>query len=94
MDTDPPPINLDRPYHVPGARELLIRDVGPDLQLLATLALFRAQRCSSGKAAEIAGLMKVEFIDELDRRGISYFTETPEELAAQVAAVRQVFGDS
>jgi hypothetical protein len=36
----------------------------------------------------------VEFIDELDRHGLAYFTETPDELAAQVAAVRELFGGS
>jgi hypothetical protein len=47
---------------------------------------------SSGRAAEIVGCSKVEFIDELDRHGLAYFTETPDELAAQVEAVRAVIG--
>lgn len=113
MDTSPPSITLDRPYHVPDARDLPVHAVGSALRLLAALAtccvltfrglsgqfsgnklpngpnlstnclllknisifkgnredgsmrnslpaLFRAQRCSSGKAAEIAELSKVE----------------------------------
>ena len=91
MDADPPLITLDRPYHVPDAREIPVHAVGSALRLLAALALFWAQRCSSGKAAEIAGLSKVDFIDELDRHGIPYFTETPEELEAQVAAMQELF---
>jgi hypothetical protein len=49
---------------------------------------------SSGKAAAVAGLSKVDVIDELDRREIPYFTETPAELEAQVAAVRALFGNA
>lgn len=94
MDADPPPIKLDRPYHLPGAQTVPARESGPDLRLLAVLALFRARRVSSGRAAEIVGCSKVEFIDELDRHGLAYFTETPDELAAQVAAVRELFGGS
>lgn len=92
MDSTPPPIRLDHPYHVPGVREVSVRESGPDLRFLAALALFRTQRISSGKAAEIAGRSKAEFIDELNRRGIPYFTETPDELAAQVEVVRAVLG--
>lgn len=92
MDADPPPIKLDRLYHLPGAREVSARESGSDLRLLAALALFRARRISTGKAAEIVGCSKAEFIDVLDRHGIPYFTETPDELAAQVEAVRAVIG--
>jgi predicted HTH domain antitoxin len=93
MDPILPPIKLDRPYHVPGAQQLSGRDVGSDLRLLAALALFRARRVSSGRAAEIVGCSKVEFIDTLNRHGIPYFTETPDELAAQVAAVRKALDE-
>jgi predicted HTH domain antitoxin len=92
MNMDPPPIKLDRPYHLLGAQTAPARESGPDLRLLAVLALFRARRVSSGRAAEIVGCSKVEFIDELDRHGLAYFTETPDELAAQVEAVRAVIG--
>ena len=93
MDSTPPPIRLDHPYHDPGVREVSVRESGPGLRLLAALALFRAQRISSGKAAEIAGRSKGEFIDELDRCGIPYFTETPVELEVQVKAGRELLGD-
>lgn len=85
---------MDRPYHVPGAQDIPVCRIAPDLRLLAALALFRAERVSSGRAAEIAGLSKCEFINALDRHGIPYFTETPEELKAQVVAVREVLRES
>lgn len=70
------------------------KELGPKLKLLIALELFREEKISSGKAAEVAGLSKSEFIDELDWRGIPYFTETPEELEAQLEDLRELFGDS
>jgi hypothetical protein len=49
----------------------------------------RAQRISTGIAAQGADLSKVEFIDELEWREIPHFTETSEEMAA----VREVLDD-
>jgi predicted HTH domain antitoxin len=77
-----------------GVLHVTEKELGPKLKLLIALELFREEKISSGKAAEVAGLSKSEFIDELDWRGIPYFTETPEELAAQVEAMRRLFGDS
>ncbi|MEF8939138.1 MAG: UPF0175 family protein, partial [Salinivenus sp.] len=56
------------------------------------LELFREERISSGKAADLLGISKAEFVDLLDQHGIAYFTETPKELDAQVEAVRGKFG--
>ena len=51
---------------------------------LLALELFRENRISSGKAAELAGLTKYAFVQLLSQHGLSYFTEGAEELAAQV----------
>ncbi len=81
-------------------RDLLDALEGPEdqreqrLKLLIALELFREEKISSGKAAEVAGLSKAQFVDELDRREIPYFTETPEELARQMEDLRELFGDS
>jgi len=51
-----------------------------------------SRRVSSGRAAEIVGCSKAEFVDKLDQYRIPYFTETPDELEAQVEAVRAALG--
>jgi predicted HTH domain antitoxin len=60
-------------------------------QLLAT-ELFREGRISSGKAADLASMTKVAFVQVLSEHGIPYFTETAEELDSQVRAVGRVVG--
>jgi len=59
------------------------------LELIA-VGLFREGRISSGKGAELLGISKLEFIQLLARHGLFYFTETPEELTSEVAALEQL----
>jgi len=60
------------------------------LQELIAIELFREGQISSGKAAEILGCSKLAFIQLLARRGIPYFTESSEELKADVEAVMPI----
>jgi len=85
---------LELPRDLLGALHVTEEELGSELKLLIVLELFREEKISSGKAAAVAGLSKSEFIDELDRHGIPYFTETPEELEAQMEAMRRLLGDS
>ena len=50
------------------------------------LELFREGHISAGKAAEMLGLFKSQFIDLLHQRGIPYLDLSPQELAAEQAA--------
>ena len=49
------------------------------------LELFREGHISTGKAGEILGLTKSQFIDLLNQRGIPYLDLSPEELAHERA---------
>jgi predicted HTH domain antitoxin len=82
-------VELDLPRDLLGALNVTENDLEPRLKRLIALELFREQQISSGKAAELLGMSKAEFVDLLDRHGITYFTETPDELTAQVEAVRE-----
>jgi predicted HTH domain antitoxin len=53
---------------------------GRELVLLAAVKLFELGKLSSGRAAELAGLSRVEFLRELRRYKVSPFPVTPEEL--------------
>jgi len=55
------------------------------MQELIAVELFREGKISAGKGAEILGISKFAFVQLLARRGVSYFTESPEELVADVA---------
>jgi len=54
------------------------------------LSLFTAGRVSSGKAAKLLGISRVEFLDLLRVRGIAYIDCTQEELAEEFAAVESL----
>ncbi|MDE2058397.1 MAG: UPF0175 family protein [candidate division NC10 bacterium] len=56
-----------------------------DLRLLAAVKLFELGKLSSGRAAQLAGMSRVEFLSALGRYRVSPFTLTAEELAADVA---------
>lgn len=57
---------------------------------LIAVELFREGQISSGKGAEILGISKFEFVQLLAQRGVPYFTESPEELSADVATVSEL----
>lgn len=56
-----------------------------DLRLLAAVKLFELGKLSSGRAAQLAGISRVEFLMGLGRYRVSPFALTPEEIAADAA---------
>ena len=53
---------------------------GRELLLLAAVKLFELGKLSSGRAAQLAGLSRVEFLMRLRDYGVSPFQLSPEEL--------------
>ena len=53
----------------------------------SVLGLYLEQRISAGKAAELMGLRKREFVRLLARKGIPYFDYTEEELEEEFRTV-------
>jgi predicted HTH domain antitoxin len=51
-----------------------------ELRLLAAMKLFELGRVSSGTAARLAGMARVEFLSKLGDYGVSPFQMTPAEL--------------
>ena len=54
--------------------------VEDELRELIALALFREGHISSGMAAELLGMSKLQFVQLLAQHDIPYFTESPDEL--------------
>ncbi len=61
---------------------------------LVALELFRQERISTGKGAELLGIKKWEFIELLAQHNISYFTDSSTELAAEVANAHSLYSHS
>ena len=54
------------------------------------LSLFKDGRVSSGKAARLLGLTRIEFLALLRRRGMAYIDFSPAELAEEFAAAKSL----
>ncbi len=83
-------VHMQLPRDLLGALEVPEEQVERRLREMIALQLFREGRISSGKAAELLGISKLEFIQLLARHSISYFTETPGELVAEVRSLEQL----
>jgi predicted HTH domain antitoxin len=56
------------------------------VKLMAALKMFELGKLSSGKAAKLAGLSRVEFLEMCGRYRVSVFNYPPEELETELAA--------
>jgi len=54
------------------------------LRLMAGLKMFELGKLSSGKAAELAGMSRVEFLEACGRYHVSIFNYPPEEVAEEL----------
>ena len=53
-------------------------------------SLFKDERVSSGRAARLLGITRLEFLDLLRRRGIAYLDYSPDEIAEELEAVQRL----
>jgi predicted HTH domain antitoxin len=83
-------VTLDVPRDLLGALDVPQVRLETRLRELIALELFREGRISSGKGAELLGISKLEFVQLLAQHGLLYFTESPEELTAEVAILEQL----
>lgn len=80
-----------RMLKIPYSEDLLLslkespEEFEAEARLLLAIKLYELGRVSTGRAAEIAGMGRVEFIFSLGRFGLSPFGQTPEELAEDFA---------
>ena len=54
------------------------------IRLMAALKMFELGKVSSGKAAELAGMTRVEFLEACGRYRVSVFNYSPEELEKEI----------
>ena len=78
-------IVLDCPQELAVALGKRPAEAARELQLMAALRLYETGRISSGLAARLAGMSRVEFIMTCGQFGVSIFQQTPEELGVDIA---------
>jgi predicted HTH domain antitoxin len=63
-------------------------DAMVNLRLAAAMKLYELGRISSGAAADLAGIGRVEFLDRLAEFGVNAFQESPEDLSHELATLQ------
>jgi predicted HTH domain antitoxin len=79
-------ITLSYPDDLPQAVRLTPEEWKAQILLMAALKMFELGKLSSGKAAELAGLSRVEFIEACSRYQVSSFNIPAEVLDTEVEA--------
>lgn len=77
-------ITVDLPESIQQALNRTSGEMSRDVKLYAALMLYQLGKLSSGLAAEMAGLSRVEFLELCGEYGISVFQYSPDELAAEL----------
>ncbi len=59
-------------------------EIEQHIRLMAALKMFELGKVSSGKAAELAGMSRVEFLETCGRYRVSVFNYPPEEIEEEI----------
>ncbi|RME55852.1 UPF0175 family protein [Candidatus Parcubacteria bacterium] len=78
-------ITIDVPEKVLLAEKMDAAAFGRELRVLAAVKLYELGRLTSGRAAELAGMARVEFLLALGRYGVFPLAAELEELEADYA---------
>jgi predicted HTH domain antitoxin len=78
-------IQLEVPDEVLASLKETPSEIARELPLLAAVKLFELGRLSSGRAAQLAGLERVEFLRALGRYQVSGLTSTIQDLEHDAA---------
>lgn len=79
-------ITVDLPEQIEQALNRTPGEMARDVKLYAALMLYQLGKLSSGMAAQMAGLSRVEFLYLCGEYGISVFQYTSEELDAELTS--------
>ena len=77
-------ITLEYPDDLELAVQTTPGELQAQIRLMAALKMFELGKLSSGKAAELAGLSRVEFFEVCGRYRVSLFNYSPEEMEAEL----------
>ena len=78
-------LQLDLPDTAFSALRVSPTEFGRAMRVAASVKWFEAGMLSQSKAAEIAGVSRADFIDELSRFGVSPVQETVDEIQASLS---------
>lgn len=59
-------------------------EAGAELRMLAAVKLFELKRLSSGAAARLAGVSRIDFLSRIHAYGVATFQQSEEELLDEI----------
>jgi predicted HTH domain antitoxin len=77
-------VTLRYPEELASAVQTTPEELDAQIRLMAALKMFELGKLSSGKAAELAGLSRAEFLEMCGRYRVSIFNYPPEEVAREI----------
>jgi predicted HTH domain antitoxin len=77
-------VAIDLPESVFSALRLSPHEFAAEMRVAAAVQWYGERRISQGKAAEVAGLSRAAFLDELRRRGVSAIQVDASELEGEL----------
>jgi predicted HTH domain antitoxin len=77
-------ITLKYPTGFEHAVHLSKEELEQHIRLMAALKMFELGKVSSGKAAELAGMSRIEFIEVCGRYRVSVFNYSPEKIEEEI----------
>jgi len=81
-------LKIPYPEDLPGALGATPEEFERELRFLVAAKLYEMARISSGRAAELAGMSRVEFLNDLGRYRISVFNYPLGELEREIQEAR------
>jgi predicted HTH domain antitoxin len=77
-------VTLEYPEGLETAVQTTPEELGAQIRLMAALKMFELGKLSLGMAAELAGMSRVEFLEQCGRYRVSVFNYRSEELDAEL----------
>jgi predicted HTH domain antitoxin len=91
--TDSPTLAAPFPVNLELAVGLTRSELEQHLRLMAALKMFELGKISSGKAAQLAGMCRVDFFETCGRYRVSLFNYPPEEIEEELRRELQTLND-
>jgi predicted HTH domain antitoxin len=83
-------VSFEIPQAVLASLKLGIMELTRSIRLLAAIDYFRQKKLSLGKAAELAGMSRLDFMDVLSDKGIVIFDYDESMLAGELDGIDQL----
>ncbi len=83
-------ITLEISQDILAALKMGVQDLGQNIRLLAAIAFYQEKKLSLGKAAELAQMNRLTFMDLLATKGIILFDYDESALTTDLAGIAQL----